>query len=789
MTPDPKYLRRLRTDRIGHLSSATAAALLLLTALMLVSYLLLSLRLLVPSNPISSAQQVAWSTARQFVQVAVDARPPATAVLIGEHEIQALELADAMRPAAMAGNANAALQQADRPLWLPLGQRQLLVLDAAAGVGLLRWSGSNNEHEAQVLLDKPAVEDSNGYGQGGYGPGYGQGGYGPGYGPGYGQGSQQLTAQLDWTPFPPTAQRPANADQRLLLAGLSTGAGHRRLLTLWQHQAGASLRWYALQMQPTLVMQLLREVSLDSIRVLATDRPGSSGANIEITAADITSLLPDQSDNAYLGLASGMLLQLAADTPQQSRLLPAIAGAALTSLISLPQSGVLAAHADGSISEFSRSRDSGLVLANVYQCGKRQLSAITVDQQQRWLACVGDDILRLFYLDGSGPVWQTDVLADEAGPAATMLALESGVLLLLRATAAGTVSVQHWLFEPDPVVDMHTLWWPQHYPGEAQPTWQWEPQASMQSAPRLSLMPLLAGTFKAALLGMLIAVPLAMFGAIYTALLLPQRWRERIKPLVEMLESLPTVILGFIGALWLAPLLQQHLLSLWLLLLLLPVTLALSGYYWTSTLKYRVAAGWQPLFPYLLFAAQLLLLVALGMLLQRLLFVGSFSAWLETAADWTYDLHNALLVGLVLGLGIVPVIFALVEDALAAVPRRLQWAALALGASRWQTVWQVMLPAAAAGILAAVLIGFGRALGETMIVLMVSSNTPIMESSLLRGLQAIAPTLASEMPQTGANSVHFRVLLFAALVLFGFTFVMNSVAELFRSRLRLRYQS
>jgi phosphate transport system permease protein len=100
-----------------------------------------------------------------------------------------------------------------------------------------------------------------------------------------------------------------------------------------------------------------------------------------------------------------------------------------------------------------------------------------------------------------------------------------------------------------------------------------------------------------------------------------------------------------------------------------------------------------------------------------------------------------------------------------------------------------MVPAAASGILAACLIGFGRALGETMIVLMVSSNTPLMEPSLLRGLQAIAPTLATEMPEASPSSVHYRVLLLAALTLFLFTFLMNSTAEFFRLRLRRRYQA
>jgi len=254
------------------------------------------------------------------------------------------------------------------------------------------------------------------------------------------------------------------------------------------------------------------------------------------------------------------------------------------------------------------------------------------------------------------------------------------------------------------------------------------------------------------------------------------------------LEAMPTVIIGFLAAVWLAPYLQNHLFIGLLLLFGLPLVLVLLGFYW-SIYGYRyVNKKWRSGFPVVLIALIIMLLMGVGWLVESNVFDGQLSVWLELNWGWTYDLRNALVVGAALGLAITPTIFALCEDALIAVPKQLNLGALALGASRWQAVWQVIVPCAASGLLAAILIGLGRALGETMIVLIAASNTPLIEASPLRGLQAIAPALAIEMPEADPSGLHFRVLMLCALVLFAFTLLANTLAELIRERLRRRYQ-
>jgi len=113
--------------------------------------------------------------------------------------------------------------------------------------------------------------------------------------------------------------------------------------------------------------------------------------------------------------------------------------------------------------------------------------------------------------------------------------------------------------------------------------------------------------------------------------------------------------------------------------------------------------------------------------------------------------------------------------------------ALALGASRWDALKQIVLPAASAGILSALMIGLGRAVGETMIVLMVTGNTPYLSPSLFEGMRTFSANIAIELPEAEVNSTHYRVLFLTALLLFAMTFLANTAAEVVRGRLRKRY--
>jgi phosphate transport system permease protein len=154
-----------------------------------------------------------------------------------------------------------------------------------------------------------------------------------------------------------------------------------------------------------------------------------------------------------------------------------------------------------------------------------------------------------------------------------------------------------------------------------------------------------------------------------------------------------------------------------------------------------------------------------------------------------YQSQNALIIGLIMGFAVIAPIFSIAEDALFAVPRHLVNGSLALGATPWQTLMTVILPTASPGIFSAVMIGFGRAVGETMIVLMATGNTPIMDMSLFNGMRTLSANVAVEMGEAEVGSTHFRILFLSALVLFVMTFILNTAAEVVRARLRKKYGS
>ena len=145
--------------------------------------------------------------------------------------------------------------------------------------------------------------------------------------------------------------------------------------------------------------------------------------------------------------------------------------------------------------------------------------------------------------------------------------------------------------------------------------------------------------------------------------------------------------------------------------------------------------------------------------------------------------------GVAMGFAVIPTIFSIAEDAVFGVPKSLSDGSLALGATRWQTMIRVILPTASPGIFSGLMIGLGRAVGETMIVLMATGNTPIMDWNLFEGMRTLAANIAVEMPESEVNSSHYRILFLAALTLFVFTFVVNTGAEVIRQRLREKYSS
>ena len=267
----------------------------------------------------------------------------------------------------------------------------------------------------------------------------------------------------------------------------------------------------------------------------------------------------------------------------------------------------------------------------------------------------------------------------------------------------------------DPDARVNTVEWkyllgPHQWSGYDKPEYIWQPVGQIQ---KYNIIPLLVGTLKITLIGLLFAVPLAVGAAIYVSQLARPRVREIVKPAIELLSGIPSVVVGFFALIILASVLQK-----------------IFGY---------------PI---------------------RL---------------------NAFVAGCALGFAVIPVIFSIAEDALSSVPQAYTQAALALGASRWQTAWQIVLPAGLPGVFAAAVLGFGRAIGETMIVLMVCSAS-VMSWSIFDSARSITTTIAAEMAEAVTGGPHYRILFMLGALLFAATFVSNLIGGVVIQRFKLRLE-
>lgn len=344
-----------------------------------------------------------------------------------------------------------------------------------------------------------------------------------------------------------------------------------------------------------------------------------------------------------------------------------------------------------------------------------------------------------------------------------------------------------------PEISWSALWDKVWYEGYPEPKYVWQSTSGTDDfEAKLSLMPLAFGTMKAAFYAMLFASPLAIAGAIYTAYFMTPKVRNVVKPTIEIMEALPTVILGFLAGLWLAPLIEEHLPGIVVLLILLPTSILTTAFTWSKLpekWKQRLPETYQELMllPVIIFVGWFAF--EISPIIEVAFFDGNTRQFITNDLGITFDQRNALVVGIAMGFAVIPTIFSIAEDAIFSVPRHLSNGSLALGATNWQTLTRVVLLTASPGIFSAIMMGLGRAVGETMIVLMATGNTAIMEWSVFEGMRTLAANIAVEMPESAIGSSHYRVLFLAAFVLFVFTFFFNTIAEVVRQRLRERYSS
>ena len=339
------------------------------------------------------------------------------------------------------------------------------------------------------------------------------------------------------------------------------------------------------------------------------------------------------------------------------------------------------------------------------------------------------------------------------------------------------------------------------YEGAEGPAFVWQSSSgSDEFEAKYSLVPLIYGTVKGTFYALLFALPIALLAAVYVSQFLRPDLRLIVKPLMEVMASLPSVVLGFLAGLWLAPVVDANLVPLLCALAALAPAGFAAGWCWSrlpQPVRRRARPGLEFLWLVPVVALCVCVAWSVGPWVEAAFFtvtdssgavVSDFREWWRTSTGLAYDARNSLVVGFVMGFAVIPVVFTIAEDALSNVPAALSSGSLALGASRWQTVWRVVVPTAVSGIVSAVMIGFGRAVGETMIVVMATGNTAVMEANPFNGMRTLSANIAVELPEAPAGHTHFRALFLGACCLFLLTFLLNTLAEVLRQRLRERYK-
>jgi len=539
------------------------------------------------------------------------------------------------------------------------------------------------------------------------------------------------------------------------------------------------------------------ELTTDITATLETHAQATADKQAERASnPHITSLAIDYfTENLYVGTAHGEVIHINVQDRENSFLQERVkvSDESVTSLrFLLGDVSIVAGDRKGNISTWMRVRDetskSGWSLKKIHTVKPHQAGITSIAPSSRnkcFVTAASDGTIQLKHATS-----EQTLLNLESREMPTAIAYSPKANGILAADSTGTLT--HWnISNPHPETTLKTLLGKVWYEGYEAPEYVWQSTGGSDDfEPKFSLVPLIFGTIKGTIYALIIAIPLGILSALYTSQFLHTSLKKIIKPSIEFMAALPSVILGFLAGLWLAPLMERIFPAIIIIPVFLLIFIAVAFSIWKCIpgyIKGRYSNGTEAIFLIPFFIAALLVSIYLGGQFELLLLNGDYRQWFLDIMGLQYDQRNAVVVGFAMGFAILPIIFTISEDAMSNVPNHLTSASLALGAVPWQTAVRIVLPIASPAIFSAVMLGFGRAVGETMVVLMATGNTPIMDWNLFNGFRALAANIAVEIPEAPFGGTLYRVLFLAALLLFMTTFVVNTIAELIRQKMKKRY--
>lgn len=531
-----------------------------------------------------------------------------------------------------------------------------------------------------------------------------------------------------------------------------------------------------------------------------TRREESLQAFVPELSGEITALgLDSRAEDLFVGTSRGQVLRYDMKDPAAPRMVEAVAaasrpGTAVTALgFLLGDRTLLVGDEAGGVGSWQvvpPPNGGEKRLTRIYQFAAHPAPVIAVSASKRDKGFATADASGTVHVS-YGTSGQTLLSFQAERPGLQDLVFAPKSDAVLGADGQGVVTLWQ-VHNPHPEVTLKTLFGKVWYEGYSAPAWVWQSTGGTDDfESKMSLTPLIFGTIKGTLYALLFAVPIALLAALYVSEFMHPSVKAYVKPVVEIMAALPSVVLGFLAGLWLAPVLEPIVPGLFLMPLVLPTVILIAYACWRLvplSIRGRFKTGTEAflLLPVVLLGVRLAL--ALGALVEALLMQGNYRGWVLSALGLTYDQRNSLVVGVAMGFAVIPIIFTIAEDSLANVPGHLRAGSLALGATRWQTAMRIVLPTGSPGIFSAIMIGLGRAVGETMIVLMATGNTPIMDWNIFSGFRALSANIAVELPEAPDGGTLYRVLFLSALLLFCMTFVLNTAAELVRLKLRRKYR-